>query len=612
MDCGVFSAAFKEQLAATIEREVRATSRAVLIKFCDLMDGGFSVLQAQVQKLQGKLLKTGTEVENYLAFIIEETVLLAVEVIVTEFTDHVEQTFSYYQRKFALKEKEIDTLKLQLESQQRQCCAERDILGSTCENVGTCDGAGKKDKKDCTIFEDPPIYMKMVNTKDVVTPILKTQELECFQDVRGDSHESPKNTTTKDLNTDDGMNAGDSTELPFVNIKEEASEMGFINIKQEVIDQDIHYHKVEICDQSLLNIKEEFCDLDVICIKEEVFDNDPAHLKMEVFEEGYASKDAEQNRSECMQWTRQIDHSSDLKEQIYTVQESDFSLCPADHNFSQEELHNKMNETPVECENVKKKMTLNGTYSSLQCGAEALWKTTRADSSDVTQEIPTAADLNQCNVCNKMFKNKWIFQLHQRIHTGEEPYFCSDCGKTFKKKRLFLHHQKIHLRQKPYSCTDCEKRFSTKDDLQKHKKTHSRRNSYYCSQCGKCFSDKCSLQEHQKIHNGKKPYCCSECGKSFVRNCDLQKHLKVHLGQKPYCCKVCTMSFSDEHCFQKHQTLHIADKPYCTLCKKTFSNLYYLQLHQVLHTGEKPFCCTECGKKFSLKTSFIRHQKIHM
>ena len=37
----------------------------------------------------------------------------------------------------------------------------------------------------------------------------------------------------------------------------------------------------------------------------------------------------------------------------------------------------------------------------------------------------------QCNICKKMFQNRYNLKIHMRIHTSEKPYKCSRCYKTF-------------------------------------------------------------------------------------------------------------------------------------------------------------------------------------
>ncbi|KAL1252918.1 hypothetical protein QQF64_017611 [Cirrhinus molitorella] len=120
---------------------------------------------------------------------------------------------------------------------------------------------------------------------------------------------------------------------------------------------------------------------------------------------------------------------------------------------------------------------------------------------------------------------------------------CQVCQKTFTTARMLKRHVKCHSETKKYSCEHCGKGFNDAFDLKRHVRTHTGVRPYKCTQCVKAFTQRCSLESHlKKIHavtqqyaykeRRDKLYVCEECGLTAQTRDSLQKHLQAQHPQR--------------------------------------------------------------------------------
>lgn len=77
-------------------------------------------------------------------------------------------------------------------------------------------------------------------------------------------------------------------------------------------------------------------------------------------------------------------------------------------------------------------------------------------------------------------------------------------------------------------------------------------------------------------------------------------------------CNTCGKQFSNRSSYRKHQTVHQPRQHLCNECGKLFKDSNALKRHiGVVHMGDLPFTCPHCPRRFIARSALVQHIRIH-
>ncbi|XP_058118769.1 zinc finger protein 25-like [Anopheles coustani] len=107
----------------------------------------------------------------------------------------------------------------------------------------------------------------------------------------------------------------------------------------------------------------------------------------------------------------------------------------------------------------------------------------------------------ECKLCEKTFKQPAAYNKHvNRCHTPAIEYTCKICNMVFHRKKRLNIHQRVHSKEQPYGCNICFKRFKSSYAKQTHELTHTGIR-FSCELCDKSYRYKSQLSLHNRKHH---------------------------------------------------------------------------------------------------------------
>ncbi|XP_035888078.1 zinc finger protein 77-like isoform X2 [Phyllostomus discolor] len=118
-----------------------------------------------------------------------------------------------------------------------------------------------------------------------------------------------------------------------------------------------------------------------------------------------------------------------------------------------------------------------------------------------------------------------------------------------------------------------------------------------------CVSCPSPHVEPERVH---KPCHCGDTGRASER------YVKSLSNTNSIECQECGKVFTLDSSFRGHLRGHCGQKIHmCKVCGKAFMFGCHLRRHVRMHTGEKPYECKECGKGFSCNSYLREHVRTH-
>ncbi|KAK3907497.1 Zinc finger protein 555, partial [Frankliniella fusca] len=152
-----------------------------------------------------------------------------------------------------------------------------------------------------------------------------------------------------------------------------------------------------------------------------------------------------------------------------------------------------------------------------------------------------------------------------------------------------------------HECPDCHQSFATSTILKRHLPVHTEGDALQCKLCDRKFTQSYYLKNHLLSHTGEEPFKCTECQKTFMYESSLKRHFRIHTGERTYECADCHETFRYRDNLMRHRRSHHGGEKLseCKVCLKRFSSKSKYEIHVRMHEGQLKQVTEATGYQFS-------------
>lgn len=234
-----------------------------------------------------------------------------------------------------------------------------------------------------------------------------------------------------------------------------------------------------------------------------------------------------------------------------------------------------------------------------------------------------------CKICGHKCLNGEMYEKHmERKHGDDRTMQCPMCPKKFALKTHFTRHTRIHMAQRMFVCTICKRQFYDLKRFKGHmKRIHKLEQAFGCTRCKLRFNEEAELEEHSNDcvdaatnhSEDQKGFGCAHCSARFTERDEIIKHMEKHAAGTedadnidPMYCETCGKKFTKKTLYDRHIRIHLAQKPYtCEVCNKGFLDKKTYRKHLSRHDKKNIFPCTKCNRTFTSRSDLRVHLLIH-